>query len=292
MKGFAVTLAIGILTTVFTAFTFTRWLIADLAAPQPAEGIAAGASDGFVPPGHQDSVHGHPALRPSRCRRCCRSLSVVLFMTVEHQLRHRLQGRLADRGAGQERRRPISATSAAGSSELNIGDVQVQEFGAAERRADPRRHARMAATMPSRRVVDKVRGELAERLRFPPRRERSVRPSRANWPGRARSACSSRSSAILIYVWFRFEWQFAVGAIIATVHDVVMTIGFFVVTRLEFNLSSIAAILTIVGYSLNDTVVVYDRVRENLRQYKKMPLPELLNSADQRDAVAHDADRR
>ena len=80
-------------------------------------------------------------------------------------------------------------------------------------------------------------------------------------------------------MWFRFEWQFAVGAIIATIHDIVMTIGFFVVSGVEFNQSSIAAILTIVGYSLNDTVVVYDRVREDLRRYKKMPLPQLLNNA-------------
>ena len=88
-----------------------------------------------------------------------------------------------------------------------------------------------------------------------------------------------RAGLILLYVWFRFEWQFAVGAIIATVHDIVMTIGFFVISGIEFNQSSIAAMLTIVGYSLNDTVVVYDRVREDLRKYKKMPLPQLLNNA-------------
>jgi SecD/SecF fusion protein len=83
--------------------------------------------------------------------------------------------------------------------------------------------------------------------------------------------------AILAYVWFRFEWQFGLGAIIATGHDIVLTIGLFVVTGMEFNLTSIAAILTIMGYSLNDTVVVYDRVRENLRRFKKMPITELLD---------------
>jgi preprotein translocase SecF subunit len=83
--------------------------------------------------------------------------------------------------------------------------------------------------------------------------------------------------AIMIYVWFRFEWQFSVGAIVATLHDVLMTLGFFVVAQLDFNLASIAAILTIVGYSLNDTVVVYDRVRENLRKYKKMSISEILD---------------
>ncbi len=85
--------------------------------------------------------------------------------------------------------------------------------------------------------------------------------------------------AIMIYVWFRFEWQFAVGAIIATLHDVVMTLGFFAVVKLDFNLTSIAAILTIVGYSLNDTVVVYDRIRETLRKYKRVPLNDLIDTA-------------
>lgn len=83
--------------------------------------------------------------------------------------------------------------------------------------------------------------------------------------------------AVLIYIWFRFEWQFGVGAVIALIHDVLLTIGFFSITQLEFNLSIIAALLTIVGYSLNDTVVVYDRVRENIRKYRKMPMEELLN---------------
>jgi preprotein translocase SecF subunit len=82
---------------------------------------------------------------------------------------------------------------------------------------------------------------------------------------------------MLVYIWFRFEWHFGVGAVIALIHDVVISIGMFAVTQLEFNLSTIAALLTIVGYSINDTVVVYDRVRENLRRYKSMPLVELLN---------------
>ncbi|MEO1243137.1 MAG: protein translocase subunit SecF [Pseudomonadota bacterium] len=82
---------------------------------------------------------------------------------------------------------------------------------------------------------------------------------------------------MLIYIWFRFEWQFSLGAIAALVHDVAITLGMFAVTSLEFNLSIIAAILTIVGYSMNDTVVVYDRVRENLRKYKSKSLPDVLD---------------
>jgi preprotein translocase subunit SecF len=82
---------------------------------------------------------------------------------------------------------------------------------------------------------------------------------------------------VLFYIWFRFEWQFAIGAILNVTHDVALTMGFFVVTQIEFNLSSIAAVLTIVGYSLNDTVVIYDRIREMLRKYKQMPIEQLLD---------------
>jgi len=84
-------------------------------------------------------------------------------------------------------------------------------------------------------------------------------------------------SAVLVYIWLRFEWQFAVGAVAALVHDVVLTIGVFSELQIQFDLAIIAALLTIVGYSLNDTVVVFDRVRENLRKYKKKPLKEVMN---------------
>ena len=84
-------------------------------------------------------------------------------------------------------------------------------------------------------------------------------------------------AAMLIYIWFRFEWQFGLGAVVALLHDVILTIGIFSLLGLEFNLSTVAAILTIAGYSINDTVVVYDRVRENLRKFKQMSLDELLN---------------
>ena len=83
--------------------------------------------------------------------------------------------------------------------------------------------------------------------------------------------------AVLTYLWFRFEWQFAVGAIIGTMHDLLLTVGFFCVTQLEFNTTSIAAILTIVGYSLNETVVVLDRIREVMRKYKKLSTAEIVD---------------
>jgi preprotein translocase subunit SecF len=82
---------------------------------------------------------------------------------------------------------------------------------------------------------------------------------------------------VALYIWFRFEWQFGVGALLTLAHDVALTLGFFALTQLEFNLNIVAAVLTIIGYSLNDTIVVYDRVRENLRKYRKMDIQPLLD---------------
>jgi preprotein translocase subunit SecF len=82
---------------------------------------------------------------------------------------------------------------------------------------------------------------------------------------------------ISIYIWFRFEWQFGVGALVSLVHDLTITLGFFALTQIEFDLNVVAALLTLIGYSLNDTVVVYDRIRENLRKYRKMEIEPLLN---------------
>jgi preprotein translocase subunit SecF len=84
---------------------------------------------------------------------------------------------------------------------------------------------------------------------------------------------------IMIYIWIRFDWQFGIGGIFALIHDAVLTLGFYSLSGLEFNLTSIAAILTVIGYSINDSVVIYDRIRENLRRYKKMNLADLINSS-------------
>ena len=94
---------------------------------------------------------------------------------------------------------------------------------------------------------------------------------------RALWALLAAMAAIAIYIWVRFEWQFGGGALFALVHDVSLTMGFFAITQLEFSLQIIAAILAIIGYSLNDTIVVYDRIRENLKKFRKMPVPELLD---------------
>ncbi len=93
----------------------------------------------------------------------------------------------------------------------------------------------------------------------------------------AAEALGFAAIAISIYIWYRFEWQFGAGALLSLVHDVSLTLGMFAVTQMEFDLNIVAAVLTIIGYSLNDTIVVYDRIRENLKKFRRMPMPELLD---------------
>ncbi|HZT51085.1 MAG TPA: protein translocase subunit SecF, partial [Stellaceae bacterium] len=85
--------------------------------------------------------------------------------------------------------------------------------------------------------------------------------------------------AIMVYVWFRFEWQFGVGAMLSTLHDTITTVGLFALLQIEFNLTTLAAILTIAGYSINDTVVIYDRVRETMRRHRSMDFSQLVNKS-------------
>ncbi|MFZ4541690.1 MAG: protein translocase subunit SecF, partial [Rickettsiales bacterium] len=85
--------------------------------------------------------------------------------------------------------------------------------------------------------------------------------------------------AMMLYLWFRFEWQYGFGGIIALLHDAIMVVGFYSITQIEFNLTSVAALLTVIGYSINDSVVIYDRVREDLRKFKVKPVTEVINLA-------------
>lgn len=160
---------------------------------------------------------------------------------------------------------------------LNMGDVEIQEFGAPNEvliRVEEQEGGEKA----QQAVIDKVKQALGDSVDY--RRVEVVGPKvSSELVETGTIAVVVALVAVLIYIWFRFEWQFAIGAIIATVHDVVLTLGVFSALQLEFNLSIIAAILTIVGYSLNDTVVVYDRHRENLRRYKRMALEELLDKS-------------
>ena len=162
---------------------------------------------------------------------------------------------------------------------MQLGEVQIQEFGK-ETDVLIRIAEIEGATDTSNDLtaVQLVREELSED--FDIRRVEIVGPQvSAELIQTGLFAVLAAIASMLIYIWFRFEWQFSVGAVLALVHDVVLTIGIFALLQLDFNLSILAAILTIVGYSMNDTVVVYDRVRENLRKYKKMDLGELLDIA-------------
>jgi preprotein translocase subunit SecF len=162
---------------------------------------------------------------------------------------------------------------------LGLGEVTLQEFGEPSdvlirvQRQEGGEEAQLAAVNTVKTALEQAFGsEISYR------RVEFVGPKVSAdlfWAGA--QAVLWAIVAILAYVWFRFEWQYGIGAILAMVHDTVTTIGLFCLLGLEFNLSSVAAILTIVGYSLNDTVVIFDRVRENLRKYKSMPMDQLLD---------------
>jgi len=161
-------------------------------------------------------------------------------------------------------------------SGLSLGDISLQEFGEPDvvlirvQRQEGGDNAQQAA-------VTKVKDALGDSV-VEYRRTELVGPTvGAELQESAFLAVLAAIGAILLYIWFRFEWQFGVGAVIALGHDVITTVGLFSLFAFEFNLSTVAAVLTIAGYSINDTVVVFDRVRENLRKFKKMPLPELFN---------------
>jgi preprotein translocase subunit SecF len=161
---------------------------------------------------------------------------------------------------------------------LNLGDASIQETGGAQKYQIrlPRPEGGEAA---ANRAASQVRNMLEQR--YPGTRVDSVETVSGKvseelaWDGSL--AIALAMVGIAIYIWFRFEWQFGVGALLTLFHDVAMTLGFFSLTQLQVDLNVVAAILTIVGYSLNDTVVIYDRIRENLRKFRKMQIVPLLN---------------
>lgn len=160
---------------------------------------------------------------------------------------------------------------------LGLGEISLQEFGEPTdvlirvQRQDGDSTAQQAA-------VDKVKEALGAGVDY--RRTEFVGPKVSSELLRdGILAVGFAILAILVYIWLRFEWQFGLGAVVALTHDVITTLGIFALFGFEFNLSTVAAVLTIAGYSINDTVVVYDRVREKLRKYKKLEITELLDLA-------------
>ena len=158
---------------------------------------------------------------------------------------------------------------------MDLGDVQVQGFGTSEAMV---RFETPLDAQPGV-VVTQVKERLAQRLgEVTFSRTEVVGPKVSGELLRnGLTALGLAIALMLVYIWFRFELQFGLGAVVALFHDVILTFGLIAVTRMEFSLTTIAAILTIIGYSMNDTVVVFDRLRENLRKYKKMPLGEVID---------------
>lgn len=158
---------------------------------------------------------------------------------------------------------------------LNIGNVNIQEFGSDTEvliRLPEQEGGKEAQAL----AMEKLRNSLGDDVEY--RRVEFVGPQvGAELISSGLKAVIFSLMGILMYIWIRFEWQFGVAAVVALTHDVLMVVGFFALTQMEFNLSTVAAVLMIAGYSINDTVVVFDRVRENLRKYKKKPLGELFN---------------
>jgi SecD/SecF fusion protein len=272
VRGFAVTLAIGIVTTVFTAFTLTRWLIAVwLRRTKPTE----------FPRGLVNYIPFDTKIPFMSFRKFAFGFSaiasvatVVLFMTMSMNLGIDFRGGSLIEVQAKAEAADVGDVRAR-LEELNLGEIQVQEFGS-PRDLLIRVGSQQGGDSAEQSVVTLVREALEADYEF--RRTEVVGPTVSSELARnGVIGITVAMLAMMVYIWFRFEWQFAIGAIVSTLHDVIMMMGFYVLSGIEFNLTSIAAVLTIVGYSINDTVVVYDRMRENLRKYKKMQISDLID---------------
>lgn len=272
VRGFAITLAIGIITTVFTAYTFTRLLVSLWVRYKRPKELPRRLFD--ILPEKSDIRFMGNRVFSFPLSAVTVVASIVLFFVVSLNYGIDFKGGTLVEVKSKAEVADI-ADIRSRLSEINVGDVQVQEFG------NPnevliRVESQDQNDNAEQSVEAKVRFALEGDYEF--RRVEVVGPTVSGELAQAGAiAVAASLIAIMLYIWIRFEWQFALGAVMATLHDVIITIGMFAIFQIEFTLASIAAILTIVGYSLNDTVVVYDRIRENLRKYKKMAIPQLLD---------------
>ena len=159
---------------------------------------------------------------------------------------------------------------------MNLGDVTVKKFGKENDYLVKIEITKSADENFIQSINDKLSADLGSDINF--RRVENVGPKVSNELLKAGLLAIGLSmAAMLFYIWIRFEWQFSLGAIIAIIHDVLITLGLFSLLSFEVNLSIVAAVLTIVGYSMNDTVVIFDRIRENLKKYSKIPISDISN---------------
>jgi SecD/SecF fusion protein len=281
VRGFAITLGLGIITSVFTAIFVTRLLVVMWFERKRPKTLMQGRALRLVPKETSWDFF----------KRWKLNLGVGGVLIVVAFVSFLLQGLnfgIDFRGGTTVRTESAQQVDVAQYREaieqLELGDVSITEvfdptFGPDENVAMIRIQAQDGQESVSADVIAQV--EMALQQVVPDITFTSVESVGPKVSGEliqtAVIAVLLAIGAVLIYIWLRFEWQFAVGAVLALVHDVVLTIGIFSELQIQFDLAIIAALLTIVGYSLNDTVVVFDRVRENLRKYKKLPLNEVLN---------------
>jgi len=277
IRGFAVSLTIGILISLFTAWTTTRLMISLWLGRQRSV-----SRNITVPVGHDFFPHdlkipfskwaaiaviGSIALNAA-------SLGLAFTRGINFSIDFK-GGTLIEihDKAGSANIADLRAKIGA----LGVGSPQIQSLDDGSN-ALIRLEAQPGGDSAQAAAVDKLKSALGDAVEY--RRVEAVGPTVSGEITKtALEAVGAAVLAISAYIWFRFEWQFAIGASLALIHDVLMTIGVFSLTRLEFDNNCIAALLTVVGYSINETVVVSDRIRENLRKFKKMPLPDLIDSS-------------
>ena len=161
---------------------------------------------------------------------------------------------------------------------MNLGDVTVKKFGKEQDYLVKIEMTKTNDTNFIKSINDQLSSDLGSVVNF--RRVENVGPKVSNELLKAGLLAISLSlAAMLFYIWIRFEWQFSLGAIVALIHDVIITVGIFSILSYEVNLSIVAAVLTIVGYSMNDTVVIFDRIRENLKKYSKISISDISNTS-------------
>jgi SecD/SecF fusion protein len=274
VQGFAVTLALGILTSLFTSYTVTLYFVALWYKIRRPKTLKI-QHFRFIPDGTKI-----PFMKISKVLIIFSIVVSIAAITTAFTKGFNLgidfiggsAIELQYTGEGEADPGRIREVL----DGLGLGEVQVQQFGTPQD-VLVRVQQQPGGDAEQQAAVEKVRAALVDE-NYDIRRIETVGPQvSGELTAKGTLAVLVAMGAILIYVWFRFEWQFALAAITTTAHDVIMTIGLFSFVGLEFNISSIAAVLTLVGLSLNETVVISDRVRENLRKYKKMALPELID---------------